>query len=352
MHKNNLFSRNRNNGTRGMTYINGLGFVDTNQSKTMFSLIRGSSNIVCFCTLLFFFLQKAFILPTTYFVYFLGANIQINYLTGLIVSTPFSRTTILFLANFAALFISAFLCFIANRRQISCAKIFKLPYNDITSLSCPITITVGLLGMVLGLLASKLFAAWGLIFTASLPPITSLAPLTFYALFFGILLAILEEVFFRGIILTSLRQFGDGFAIIATSILFALWSGGIAEFILYFFLSLPLCYFTIRSGSIYTPIINRVLFKLIVFAFSLALGTLEQSLSLVIILLSSILIFLFAGYAFVTFIKTDRKAFYLRPAKDKLSLSVKISMFSSGIVFILLVCFQLIRIVESTQIIG
>ncbi len=352
MRNNNLFSGNRSDETEGMTYINGLGFVDLNQSKTIFSLIRGSSNMVCFCTLLFFFLQNIFILPITYLVYFLGANIQINYLTGMIVSSPFSRISIIFLSNFAALFLSVGLCYVANRRQISSAKILRLPYSGITSLACPMTIAMGLLGMVLAFLASKLFAWFGFVFAMPLSPITSLAPMTFYTLFVGMLFAILQEVFFRGMILTSLRRFGDGFAVIATSLLFSIWSGGIPEFILYFFLSLPLCYFTIRSGSIYTSIISRVVFKLIVFGFCLSFGTLEQSLSLVVILLSSILIFLFAGYAFVTFIKTDRNAFYLKPANGKLSLSAKISIFSSGFVFIVLIAFQLIRIVESTQIIG
>lgn len=351
MNNNHLCNDNKNDGGQ-ITYINGLGFVDSNRTRALFSSIRRSSNSVCFFAMLYFLLQKAFILPVTHFVYFLGADIQINYFTGLIISTPFSQSTILFFADFAALLVVTTLCIISYRRKFSFSSILKHPYSGITSIAVPITIAIGLLGVVLGLICAKFFTMFGVVFTTSLSPITSLAPLNFYALMIGLVLAFLQELFFRGIILTSLRRFGDGFSIIATSLIFAIWTGGIAEFILYFFLSLSLCYFAIRSGSIYTAIISRALFKLIMFLFNLCFGTVEPSLALVIVLLCSILISLYAGYSYITFIKTDKAAFCLKPAQDKLCLSAKISIFSSSIMFILFLAFQLIRIVESTQIIG
>lgn len=351
MRNNELFPKGKNE-IDSITYINGLGFINKSQTATLFSLLRANSNIICFSILLFFIFQHYFVLPVTYLVYFFGADIHINYYTGMIVSSPLSKTTITFLVNFISLLGATVFCLIAYRRPILSARLFRAPHQGVTSLAAPMTIAIGFVGVVLGILFCRLLACFGIVFVIPLSPIKSIEPLTFYIFLLGLIFAVLEEILFRGIILTALRQFGDGFAVLAASVIFAVWSGGAANFIFYFFLSLPLCYFAIRSGSVRTPIISRICFQLILFGYQLCLGRLEKSLALVIILLCSILIILVATYCFVTFIKADSKAFLLKPANDRLSLAVKLSLFSSSVVFILLVVFQIIRIIKSTQIIG
>lgn len=62
---------------------------------------------------------------------------------------------------------------------------------------------------------------------------------------------IFEELLYRGLVLSALKRFGNMFAIIITSFLFALAHGNLPQAVPVFFLSLVLCYVTLRSGSLY-----------------------------------------------------------------------------------------------------
>lgn len=61
---------------------------------------------------------------------------------------------------------------------------------------------------------------------------------------------ITEELLFRGIILTKLKQYGKTFAIIIVSILFGLLHGNLPQTIPTFVMSLFLCQVTLKSNSI------------------------------------------------------------------------------------------------------
>lgn len=65
---------------------------------------------------------------------------------------------------------------------------------------------------------------------------------------------ILEELLFRGLILTALRRFGNMYAILITSLLFALVHGNIPQSVPTFFISLVLCYVVIRTKSLFPAI--------------------------------------------------------------------------------------------------
>lgn len=65
---------------------------------------------------------------------------------------------------------------------------------------------------------------------------------------------IFEELLYRGLILSALKRFGNMFAIIITSFLFALAHGNIPQAVPVFALSLVLCYVALRSRSLYPSI--------------------------------------------------------------------------------------------------
>ena len=69
---------------------------------------------------------------------------------------------------------------------------------------------------------------------------------------------VIEEVFFQGIILQSLRPIGDGFAIITTTILITIITSDFYNFFPIFFTALVLSYFTIKTNNIILPVIIRV----------------------------------------------------------------------------------------------
>lgn len=62
--------------------------------------------------------------------------------------------------------------------------------------------------------------------------------------------AITEEMLFRGVILTKLKPYGQGFAVVVSSVLFSLMHGNFVQIPFTLFVGLVLGYVTIYSGSI------------------------------------------------------------------------------------------------------
>ncbi len=70
---------------------------------------------------------------------------------------------------------------------------------------------------------------------------------------------LVEEFLFRGVILGSLRRFGTGFAIVASSFLFAAMHGNFAQIVFAFPCGLVMAFLAVKSGSIWLPILVHAL---------------------------------------------------------------------------------------------
>ncbi|WRS26485.1 CPBP family intramembrane glutamic endopeptidase [Oscillospiraceae bacterium MB08-C2-2] len=70
----------------------------------------------------------------------------------------------------------------------------------------------------------------------------------------GIVAPICEELVFRGVVMQSLRRFGDGFALIGSSILFSFAHGNLVQGPNAFISGLVMGYFVLRTGSVATGI--------------------------------------------------------------------------------------------------
>lgn len=87
-----------------------------------------------------------------------------------------------------------------------------------------------------------------------------------YIVFDLIALPVLSELFFRGAMFAVLRQFGDAFAVIMTSLTAALLVQDIREFPIILLISMIASYGMLRSGTIFTAIAVRVIEKMYMFA--------------------------------------------------------------------------------------
>ena len=65
---------------------------------------------------------------------------------------------------------------------------------------------------------------------------------------------IIEEIAYRGILLGSLRRYGDKAAIIISALLFGLAHGNMSQFPYSFVLGITIAFFVIKTNSIYTGI--------------------------------------------------------------------------------------------------
>ncbi len=121
---------------------------------------------------------------------------------------------------------------------------------------------------------SDIFASFGLeIYSPSFADSKTIPEFILTFLAVAVTPAIVEEFAFRGIILGSLRKFGDGFAILISSLVFGLMHRNFAQIPFAFMVGVVLAFATIKTGSIITSIIIHFLNN----ALSLILSTVTSN---------------------------------------------------------------------------
>ena len=98
----------------------------------------------------------------------------------------------------------------------------------------------------------------------------SMYSLLLNVLFAAVMPAILEELLFRGLVLQSLRKYGDMFAAVCSSILFAVFHTTPGQMLPAFVIGFCMAVFVIRSGSLQTSmcihLVNNLLSTFLSFA--------------------------------------------------------------------------------------
>ncbi len=79
--------------------------------------------------------------------------------------------------------------------------------------------------------------------------------LALYAVNVCVIPPIVEEMLFRGAALQSLRRFGDGFAVVASAVLFGLYHANFIQMVFAFLCGLAMGYAVIRTGSLLPSIL-------------------------------------------------------------------------------------------------
>ena len=87
-----------------------------------------------------------------------------------------------------------------------------------------------------------------------------------YTIFDVLIIGTAEELFFRGAMFAVLRQFGDKFAVIMTTLTAVLLAENLNDIIPVIIVSLIASYGMLRSGSIFTAIVVSVIYKVYILA--------------------------------------------------------------------------------------
>lgn len=123
-------------------------------------------------------------------------------------------------------------------------------------------------------------------------------PLINAVMIFTVVIAapVFEEYLFRGVILSALRPYGKWFAVIISSVLFALLHGAISQAICVFLLGAIMAYVVIKSGSLWLSIcihvINNAIALLPSFIHSEPFSTI-YSLILLLIMIIGVIFFIY-----------------------------------------------------------
>ena len=203
-------------------------------------------------------------------------------------------------------------------------------------LSIPVSFALSVIGSILSAILSLLFSVTGFQPVASDVTVPMTAPgLVLYFILLAVLPPIFEEIAFRGILMQSLRRFGDSFALLVSSLLFGLFHLNMIQGPYAFLLGLWFGYLVLRTGSLR---ISMVLHACINFSAAvmsvLTAGASEQT--LVAINLIYIVFWIFTGVTALLFlILRTRGSFGLYPAQTWMRMGKKLGVFFSSVPMII-----------------
>ncbi len=149
-----------------------------------------------------------------------------------------------------------------------------------------------------------------------------------YVFIIGVLPAIFEEFLFRGYMLQSLRRFGDVFAIIVSSLIFALFHGNFAQLPNAFIMGIAFAFIAVRTGSLATGMVihfinNSVITLLDMFLFS----NLDELTTGMATLVYLAVYFIFGVIGFIVLLTKFPKFFQIRKSNSPLTAGEKAKAF-------------------------
>jgi len=128
-----------------------------------------------------------------------------------------------------------------------------------------------------------------------------------YIVSFIIVTPIIEEYAFRGCLLTCLSRYGKYFALVATSIIYALAHGSFVEMIPAFFMNVILSKMTLRNKSIIPSIIVHIMYNFTVYALYTVPEkyALQMAIAIGLAILIAVVLVVSKKYKFVTVKKSN-----------------------------------------------
>lgn len=168
-----------------------------------------------------------------------------------------------------------------------------------------------------------------------------------YTLSTAIVPAVLEEFALRGIVLGTLRKFGDTFALITSSLCFGIMHGNFEQIPFAFMAGLILGFVTIKTGSLRVAVFIHFLNNFISVAFSYMRGISETQQNLIYVMLLAVFLVLALFFINRTTGQEILKIEYgdcILPEKEKYKvffLSIGIILFGvANLVQAVLLCFE------------
>lgn len=204
------------------------------------------------------------------------------------------------------------------------------------------------------------FAAYSLLFNLNsiglyphipdLPYDNNTASIIMYIISLSIIPPLVEEFAYRGIVLGSLRQYGDGFAILVSSVLFGLMHENFGQTPFAFIVGLILGFLTVRLNSILPAMIihflnnfSAVILTIIEKNFGSYYQTLVQNLFSLTLILIGILCLIYI-------LNKDKNFFSIQRSTSALNLKQKFKAFSSSAAMIIaLVLFTISILITSIR---
>ena len=131
--------------------------------------------------------------------------------------------------------------------------------------------------------------------------------------------AFIEEMIFRGIVMQSLRRFGDVFAIVASALIFGIFHLNLIQMPYAFIMGLCMGYFVIRTGSLWVGIITHFINNAASVAFEFAYPYMTVEAYYLANLIYNLVFSVLAIVAIILVLIKYKDIFRFEPSKNVLS---------------------------------
>lgn len=242
-------------------FVEGMGFVPVDPRSYEKQRIRGTGNALGSC-LLVYFATAVFLAPAVgkiLFQLFAGWRFHVSESANLILEI------LIYLCSMV-------LPFSLYKRMVRIPMRVAFPFRRGRGLLVGCGVGAALACSVLGAVISTVVgagiaAAGGRPYYSQSGPTLRPLPLLLYFFYSCILVPVVEELSFRGLVLQSLRPYGDTFALFSSAVLFGMMHLNPIQQPNAFLLGLVIGYFTMVSGSLFTGIVMHAAVNLVAYLF-------------------------------------------------------------------------------------
>lgn len=335
------------------TYVNGLGFIPQSPQQVERRQLMLQYNILLFSVLLLYFLREASVVPVLNLLSILGADVTINPMTGLISLSETANQLLQSISYLLYMGIPALVIMLLMRKRLSVKKMFAHPNQGTTRYGVCILLGLSLVAWMAETAFSGLLRQGGIVIfheKTTLP--SEVVPLILYIILTVFLPAVLEEFLFRGVMLHSLRRFGDIVAISVSTILYTLVQPKLDDMVYTFIIGLGLGYFALKSGSVLVPMVANFAIKGMELFEDLMGQVLSQQKS--ILLLTGLHLFILgvAILMFVRFLLKDERAFRIFNQDTYLTNRAKMKYLFTSFGFWMILILAFLQAVSSIEFIN
>jgi membrane protease YdiL (CAAX protease family) len=334
----------------GYTYVPGLGFMLNNPETQERRRLHYAANNVGVALILYVVISLFATMPVVLLLSFLGLPIRVNFTTMQIYGAQSMLLVVNLIIAVLKLGLPALYLSLTLKNYISFRSVMRAPRAKLVAFSLPMVLAVSVVGSFLVELLQRMFSQYG--WEVSLPGyMVPSSPLDWVLslVLLTVVPAFLEEYLFRGVIMQGLRCFGDGVALLASAIFFALAHFNAMQATNAFLMGLVIGYFVLRTGSLWTGIILHFLVNLLSFFEMVLFSTVLQEYAGLVGNLVALILLATGILAFLLFVRKEPTAFTI-PLPENSQMSTRqraiICFGSAAMVLALLafvfVCFQVV----------
>lgn len=271
--KNNLYAYNYSENRKEKVFVEGRGFVEPSAQREELRAIYRVLRVIGIAMLISMFIEVIFDKIIVFLLDATGVDIHATLTSTFIYGAKLPVVLVMMITDM--LKVAVPLWYAGKKfnmpKNVSCPKKINHPVEIVTSSALVIMVAATLSLLDVYSEESREIYTFLLSFKSEIP-LWHQKEFVIYIIFDVLVVTVITEMLYRGLFLAVLRQFGDVFAVIVTSLLCGLMTHKYGLMPGIIIVSAVASVSVLRSGSIFTAIYSKILYELFFLAIPFVAG--------------------------------------------------------------------------------